>query len=154
MVYKYLSLPIILALLPTFAHAQGPVAYLAATTGKVTYVSPTTPLPTTGGGSGGATITQPLGVTTTQTGSTVTTHAVFQAALAASATRKGCLIQNTSADIEYIFFGATASATTSNTLQVAAGGSISCVTGGVVLQDNVAISSKTTDGATYVVTSQ
>lgn len=94
------------------------------------------------------------GHTTTQTGSTVTTHGTFQAALASSASRKGCMVQNTSADVEYVFFGATGSATTSNSFQLAAGQSISCNAGTTVLTDNVAISSKVTDGATYAVASQ
>lgn len=106
------------------------------------------------GPSGATVITNPLGVTSTQIGSTVTTHGTFQAALAASASRKGCLIVNSSADTEYVFFGATGSATTSNAAPVAAGGAVSCVSGGIVLQDNIAISSQNTDGATYVVVSQ
>ena len=104
----------------------------------------------------GTVTTTPLALTTTPTGSTVTTHGTFQSALASSATRKGCLLQNTSADTEYVFFGATGSATTSNSFQVSPnGGTINCATqSGGVLTDNIAITSKTTDGATYVVASQ
>lgn len=94
------------------------------------------------------------GKTTTQIGSTVTTHGTFQSALASSGTRKGCMVQNTSADVEYVFFGATGSATTSNSFQLQSGQSLSCIAGNTILTDNVAISSKTTDGATYVVSSQ
>jgi len=93
--------------------------------------------------------------TTTQAGGTITTHGVFQSALASSATRKGCLLQNTSSETEYVFFGATGSATTSNAFQVAAGNSVSCASpGGLVLTDNIAITSITTDGVKFVVSSQ
>lgn len=94
-------------------------------------------------------------LTNTQTPGTVTTHGTFQAALAASGTRNGCLIQNTSADTEYIFFGATGSATTSNAFKLGASQSISCSVGGLgVATDNIAITSAVTDGATYVVTKE
>lgn len=94
-------------------------------------------------------------VTTTETGGTVTTHGTFQAALASAGGRKGCTVQNTSADVEYVFFGATVSATTTNSFQLAAGQSINCAVGGLsVATDNIAISSKTTDGAAFVVSSQ
>ncbi len=105
----------------------------------------------------------PTGVTTTPVGGTVTTHGTFQTALASSGTRKGCLVQNTSTDIEYVFFGANGSATTATSLALGAasvaggqGGAISCSVGGLnVATDNIAITSKTADGsATYVVYSQ
>lgn len=91
-------------------------------------------------------------VTTTQSGGTVTTHGTFQSALASSGARQGCTLQNTSADLEYVFFGATGSATTSNSYQLGAGQSLNCAVGGLaVATDNIAITSKTTDGATFVV---
>lgn len=107
-----------------------------------------------GGGGGGSSTTIPTNYTSTQIGSTVTTHLTFQSALAASASRKGCLIVNTSLDTEYVYFGATGSATTSNALPMPAGKSWSCSEGVIVLGDNVAITSNATDGATYVVVSQ
>lgn len=102
------------------------------------------------------------GVTTTESAGTVTTHATFQSALAANAARNGCTLMNTSTDIEYVFFGATGSATTSNSFALGAapvaggeGGSINCAVGGLsVATDNVAITSKTNDGATFVVSTQ
>lgn len=106
------------------------------------------------GAAGASSVTQPLGVTSTQIGSTVTTHLTFQSALASSATRKGCLFVNTSADTEYVFFGATGSATTAASIPVVGKGSVSCNGGGIVLTDNVAVTSANTDGATYVVVSQ
>lgn len=102
------------------------------------------------------------GVTTTEAAGTITTHAVFQQALASNASRKGCTIQNTSTDVEYVFFGATVSATTANSFALGAasvtggqGGSINCSIGGLqVATDNIAITSKANDGATFVVSSQ
>lgn len=102
------------------------------------------------------------GATSTLAGGTVTTHNVFQQALAANAARKGCLIQNQSTDVEYVFFGATGSATETTSFALgpasvtgSAGGSVSCNFPGVVLTDNIAITSKTADGsATYVVSAQ
>ena len=104
--------------------------------------------------SSGGTAPGPANYTTTQTGSTVTTHLTFQTALASNASRHGCTITNTSTDTEYVFFGANGSATTSNSLPVAAGGQATCFDGSALGNDNVAITSKTTDGATYVVTSR
>lgn len=104
---------------------------------------------------GGGTFTAaPAGATSAQTGSTVATHLTFQSALAASSARKGCLITNTSSDKEWVFFGATGSATTSNSLPLVAGQSLSCNTGAIVLTDNVAITSNVTDGAAFVAISQ
>lgn len=111
-----------------------------------------------GGGGGNVTVTAGFTATTTEAAGTVTTHATFQSALASNSSRKGCTIQNTSTDIEYVFFGATGSATTSNAFALGAaagaggqGGSITCAIGGLgVATDNVAITSKTADGATYV----
>lgn len=40
--------------MPTLAFAQGPVAYIDSTTGKVTYVTQALPLPVTGAGGGGS----------------------------------------------------------------------------------------------------
>lgn len=92
--------------------------------------------------------------TSTQTNATVTTHLTFQSALASSATRKGCLLVNTSNDQEYVYFGATGSATTANSIPLIAGQSISCASAAVVASDNLAVTSATTDGATFVVVSQ
>lgn len=118
---------------------------------------------TTGRGCGNSIATVAAkAVTTTETGGTVTTHTTFQSALASDAARNGCTIQNTSVDTEYVFFGATVSATTSNSFALGPasvaggqGGSINCAVGGLATAtDNVAITSKTNDGATFVVSTQ
>ena len=85
--------------------------------------------------------------TTIMGSGTIATGNTFQSIMAADANRTGCIIQNTSTHIMYVYFGATASATTSNTFQVPAGGFIYCGAGGsgvVALTDNVAITTSTT----------
>jgi hypothetical protein len=106
------------------------------------------------GSTGPPSTVTPVTATTTPTGSSVTTHLVFQQALAANSSRKGCLIANTSSDTELVYFGATGSATTTNSIPIAAGASINCASGLIVASDNIAITSKATDGATYVVNAQ
>ena len=85
--------------------------------------------------------------TTIMGSGTIGTGGTFQSIMAADLNRTGCIIQNTSTHTMYVYFGATASATTSNTFQVAAGGTIYCGAGGnsvVALTDNVAITTSTT----------
>ena len=96
----------------------------------------------------------PFNFPTSQTGAAVTTHLTFQTALAADTNRRGCTITNTSRDVELVFFGSNASATVSNALPIDAGGQVNCFDGSSLGNDNVAITSKTLDGATYVVTSR
>ncbi len=93
-------------------------------------------------------------VTSTQSAGTVTTGGTFQTALAANTARNGCTIQNTQASaVLYVFFGATGSATEAASFQVAAGASISCQQGPILLTDNVAVTAAASS-ATYVVNSQ
>jgi len=77
---------------------------------------------------------------------TIATGGTFQSIMAADANRTGCVIQNTSTHTMNVNFGPTASATTSNTLQVPAGGFFYCSAGQtpVALTDNVAITTSTT----------
>ena len=85
--------------------------------------------------------------TTVMGNGTIGTGGTFQSIMAADANRTGCIIQNTSTHIMYVYFGATASATTSNSFQVAANGILYCGAGGsgiVALTDNVAITTSTT----------
>jgi hypothetical protein len=94
------------------------------------------------------------GYPSTSAAVTITTHAVFQQLLAANSARKGCFIQNTSADTEYVFIGATASATTAASVKLISGAAMNCASGIITPYDNVAITSGATDGATAVVISQ
>jgi hypothetical protein len=103
----------------------------------------------------GTVVTTAAGVTTTQVGGTTSaTAGTFISALAASSTRKGCLVQNTSGSVMYVYLGLTASATITNSLQVSAGGSFGCTPpGGIVVQDNIAVASAGVSAA-YVVAAQ
>ena len=103
----------------------------------------------------GSVLTAATGVTTVEVGGTTSaTAGTFVSALAASGTRKGCLLQNTSSSVLYVYLGATSSATITNSLQISAGGSFGCMPpGGIVLQDNVAVASAGAS-ATYVVAAQ
>lgn len=116
------------------------------------YISTTNPLPVATTGSGTIT-TAPGPVTTTTTNSTVSVTNTFQAALAASGTRKACLLQNTGTHVEYVYYGTIGSATTSNAFQINPGQTISCATtNGLVLTDAVNITGTAGDG--YIVTNQ
>jgi len=96
-----------------------------------------------------------LGVTTAQSGAaTSATAGTFTVALAASGTRKGCSIQNTSSTVEYLFLGTTASATTANSFQVAAGGTFNCASpAGTIAQDAVNIAAPGASAA-YILAAQ
>lgn len=112
-------------------------------------VSGANPLPTTSTSAGS------LPSASTVAAGVVTTHAVFQSALAASLTRKGCSIQNTSLDVEYVGAVIVASATTLNTLQVNPGDVFDCASASSLpTSTQISITSKALDGATFVVTSQ
>lgn len=91
--------------------------------------------------------------TTTAAAVTITTGNTFQSALASSGTRKGCLVQYTGTGTGYVFFGATVSATKATSLQLAPGASASCNISGLILTDNIAVTSATTSD-TFVVNSQ
>lgn len=84
-------------------------------------------------------------------GSVAVTNA-YQSALAASTTRSGCLIQNTSAGTIKLFLGAPGSATDAQAFQIPAGWAFSCRSGELVITDQISITG--TAGATYVVSTQ
>ena len=96
----------------------------------------------------------PWNLNTVTINSTISVTSTFQSALAVqSGGRHGCLIQNTGTHTEYVYFGAIASATTSNAFQISPGQTISCASVyGVIAQDAVNITGTAGDG--YVVTSQ
>lgn len=100
----------------------------------------------------------PVGVTTTVTNSTIATGNTYQSALAASATRIGCLITNKSTATELIFIGATGSATAAKSLilnagtATADGGSFSCgLNQGAIITDQISITSATSTSAYNVI---
>lgn len=87
--------------------------------------------------------------TSTDASGTVATGGAFQSIIAANSSRQGCLVQNPVSATEplYVFFGATANATTSNSFSLNPGQSISCNVGGLVLTDNIAVTGATTSHA-------
>jgi len=99
-----------------------------------------------------AMFTRPTDFTSTSFSGTLS-NASFSSVLSNNSTRNGCTIQNTGTDIEYVYFGTNASATTSNSIQLAAGQTISCTSGEIVLLDNVSMQGKS-GTASYVGFSQ
>lgn len=81
-----------------------------------------------------AATTTPLGVTSTDASGTIGTGGSYQTIIAASGSRKGCLIQNptTATEVLNIKFG-----TMANPLTLLPGMSIGCSQGSLVLQDAV-----------------
>lgn len=98
--------------------------------------------------------TEPMAYPSTSTAVVITTHAVFQVILAANPNRKGCLIQNTSADTERVYFGPNGSATSGASVKLIAGNALTCAGFVILPSDNISITSDVTDGATAVVISQ
>ena len=64
---------------------------------------------------------------TIQSPGTVTTGGTFQTVLPANPSRTACMVQNTSADIAYVYWLATGTASLTNALQVQAGAVFQCV---------------------------
>lgn len=91
---------------------------------------------------------------TNQGGHTVTTHGVFQKALEANDYRRGCLIQNTSADTLLIFSSNVNQPAVADAFKIAASGTFSCGIPGGVIRNVIWITSTATDGATYTASEQ
>ena len=100
-------------------------------------------------------LTLPTGVTTTMS-TAAPISATFASVLSSNVSRKACLIQNNGTGLGYVYFGTTASATTTNAFQVAGnGGNISCATyNGTVLTDNVAATCATGTTCAFVIGAQ
>jgi hypothetical protein len=96
----------------------------------------------------------PSTATSTQAATTLGSAGTFSSVLASNTSRKGCLVENTSAENEWVYFGATGSATTSNSLKVAAGYAVNCSSGPIVASDNIAVAGSVSSGDTVVVVSQ
>jgi hypothetical protein len=77
----------------------------------------------------------PVDATTTPT-TAAPTAGTFSQILAANSSRKACTIQNTSASLAY-FYPAATGGSTSNAMQVGAGGTFSCNNGPIVLADAI-----------------
>lgn len=101
-----------------------------------------------------AVVTVPLVTTTTASSGTITTGDAFQSVLAASSSRRGCILQNTSSHTMYVFAGPNANATTGKSLQLAPGAIFYCPTySGTVGGDNISVTTSTA-GDTYVIWSE
>lgn len=138
------------------------IVKLATVTGAYTataHLSKDGPAPRSFFLSAGNTISvSPVGATSTVTNSTITTGNTYQSALASNTSRKGCLITNKSTNTELIFIGAPGSAATATSLILAAGtastdgGSFSCgLSQGVVITDQISITSATSTSAYNVI---
>lgn len=92
-------------------------------------------------------ITQPYAVKSQNYSSTIAVTNTFQNVLVenTSSSRRGCTIQNIGTNVMYVYFGAIASALTSNSLKLTTGQSLNCVIGGIVLQDQVSITGTATE---------
>lgn len=100
-------------------------------------------------------VTQPYAVLSTNASSTVTSTNTFQSiwtALTANPNapkRSSCTVQNNStaspANTMWVFFGPIASATKGNSVVLAGGQAVSCIVGGIVLQDQVSITGTSGD---------
>lgn len=98
---------------------------------------------------GGASAASP----TTATGGSITTANSYQSVLAASTSRKGCLIQNTSANTELAWPADPGTADPTKVITIAAGGSLSCNSPGLVISDQISLTSPVA-GSTFVVWAQ
>jgi hypothetical protein len=85
-------------------------------------------------------LTTAVGTTSTDASGTIATGGTYQTIVAASGTRKGCLIQNpaTATEVFNVKFG-----TMANPFTLLAGMSIGCSQGGIVLQDAVTATAAT-----------
>lgn len=91
--------------------------------------------------------TNPAGVNSGNYSSAISVTNTFQSVLAASTStsgRRGCIIQNNGAATMYIYFGAPASATTNNSLSLAAGTKFNCENGVTVIKDQISITGTAT----------
>jgi len=77
--------------------------------------------------------------------STITVTNTFQTVFAYDPNRSACLIQNNGSNTMWVFFGPLASATKGASVVLAAGKSVSCISGPVVATDAVSITGTSTD---------
>jgi hypothetical protein len=77
---------------------------------------------------------------------TITLGGTFQTILTQPQSRSGCLLQNTSAHTMYVYMGALAAATLTNSFQLLPGQQFSCAMpgGAVIVSDTISITTSTT----------
>lgn len=125
-------------------YAPGVAICIKQTDGTCPPVSSAMPIPSA---------SVPKAATSLPSGGSVVTANAFQSALAASPTRLGCAIQNTSASNLLIYVGAVGNANAAASLVVAPGAIFGCAVGGLILTDQISVTSGTA-GSTYVVIAQ
>lgn len=93
-----------------------------------------------GGTSTSPSITQPVGATSTDASGTVTAGGTYQTIQAATATRKGCTVQNplTATETLNVRVG------TTTAFFLAPGSTFNCEVGGIVVTDAIAVTAATT----------
>lgn len=93
--------------------------------------------------------TAPLGVLSHNDSGTIAVTNTFQSIWTASTNNRGrasCTVQNNATtNTMYVFFGPIASATIAKSVKLAVGQPVSCIIGGVVLQDQVSITGTSGD---------
>lgn len=87
----------------------------------------------------------PVARALTNSSSTITVTNTFQAVFVSNANRLGCTIQNTGTNAMYVFFGATADATTATSVKLVAGQSAYCGSEGLTYTGAVAITGTSTE---------
>lgn len=83
--------------------------------------------------------TAPFPKPSTNVSGTIAVTNTFQSVIASALGRASCSVQNNGSNAMYVFFGPIANATTSNSVKLSTGQSVSCTAGGVVLTDQVSI---------------
>lgn len=96
-------------------------------------------------GTGQAVQAYPVPRALTNSSSTITVTNTFQALFVSNANRLGCTIQNTGTNSMYVFFGATADATTATSVKLVAGQSAYCGSQGLTYTGAVAITGTATE---------
>lgn len=78
---------------------------------------------------------------------TITVTNTFQTVQAQNQNRASCTIQNNGTHTMYVYFGSGVSATTASSANIAAGGSVNCMTptGNLILTDQVSITGTSGD---------
>lgn len=100
-------------------------------------------------------ITQPYRVNSSNNSGTISVTNTFQSIWAKNTStrgRAGCVIQNNGSNTMWVYFGDIANATKATSVVLAAGQNVSCISGGIVLEDQVSITG--TSGDTFFAAQQ
>lgn len=89
--------------------------------------------------------TQPFGARTSVLSGSIAVTDVFQSIQAANTNRLGCFIQNKGTHDMWVYFGPVASATEDTSAKVPSGSTINCISGGLIVVDQVSITGTSAD---------